>query len=160
MTSLKMSTPCGEIRLVFRPDAAPVTVAYVKKVVADKLYDGTSFYRSDFVIQCGKMLCLCCSIGQSPDATSAAFGLKCAHTHTRVFSLSLSLSRSDAQRTRTHTTPCTRLTQTRNAHAHAHAHCPLHKAHSDSQRTRTHTTPCTRLARYGQDEPSRQHPGK
>jgi hypothetical protein len=91
------------------------------------------------------MLCLCCSIGQSPDATSAAFGLKCAHTHTRVFSLSLSLSRSDAQRTRTHTTPCTRLTQTRNAHAHAHAHCPLHKAHSDSQRTRTHITPCTRL---------------
>ena len=34
-------------------DAAPVTVAYIQKCVRDGLYDGATFYRSDFVIQCG-----------------------------------------------------------------------------------------------------------
>ena len=36
-----------------RPDAAPTTVAYISKLAQDGAYDGCTFYRSDFVIQCG-----------------------------------------------------------------------------------------------------------
>jgi len=43
----------GTIALVLRPDVAPVTVAHIQRLVHAKLFDGTSFYRSDFVIQCG-----------------------------------------------------------------------------------------------------------
>ncbi|KAJ8608973.1 hypothetical protein CTAYLR_008966 [Chrysophaeum taylorii] len=41
------------VRLKLRPDAAPETVKFISRAVASGLYDGTSFYRSDFVIQCG-----------------------------------------------------------------------------------------------------------
>ena len=34
-------------------DVAPQTVAHVTKLVQSKVYDGSSFYRSDFVIQFG-----------------------------------------------------------------------------------------------------------
>jgi hypothetical protein len=50
---LAISTALGTITLRLRPDAAPRTVEYISKVVASRIYDGTSFYRSDFVIQMG-----------------------------------------------------------------------------------------------------------
>mmetsp|Transcript_46974 Transcript_46974/g.87829 ORF Transcript_46974/g.87829 Transcript_46974/m.87829 type:complete len:165 (+) Transcript_46974:62-556(+) len=53
MSVLKMDTDCGTINLNLRPDAAPSTVEYIVKAVKDGLYNGTCFYRSDFVIQCG-----------------------------------------------------------------------------------------------------------
>jgi len=53
MAALLISTELGDIRLALRADAAPLTVAYITKLVSDKLYDGCVFYRSDFVIQCG-----------------------------------------------------------------------------------------------------------
>ena len=37
----------------FRQFSAPQTVQYITKVTQSKVYDGTSFYRSDFVIQMG-----------------------------------------------------------------------------------------------------------
>ena len=51
--SLLITTPLGGITLRLRPDAAPTTAAYITKLVQHKLYDGASFYRSDFVIQMG-----------------------------------------------------------------------------------------------------------
>jgi cyclophilin family peptidyl-prolyl cis-trans isomerase len=53
MSTLVITTDLGVIRAAFRPDAAPVTAAYIAKVARSGTYDGTSFYRSDFVIQCG-----------------------------------------------------------------------------------------------------------
>ena len=53
MSSLQISTPCGVITLKLRPDAAPTTVEYISKLVASGVYDSATFYRSDFVIQCG-----------------------------------------------------------------------------------------------------------
>jgi len=50
---LAISTSVGTITLRLRPDAAPRTVEYISKVVASRIYDSTSFYRSDFVIQMG-----------------------------------------------------------------------------------------------------------
>ncbi|CAE7313249.1 ppiB [Symbiodinium sp. KB8] len=35
------------------PDSAPITVEYIVKAIKAGLYDNKSFYRSDFVIQCG-----------------------------------------------------------------------------------------------------------
>ena len=46
-----VDTECGRITLVLRPDVAPQTVAHFCKLAP--LFDGTCFYRSDFVIQCG-----------------------------------------------------------------------------------------------------------
>ena len=43
----------GDIKLKLRPDAAPETVKYIVQLCKDKIYDGCTFYRSDFVIQCG-----------------------------------------------------------------------------------------------------------
>lgn len=53
MSTLLITTSLGAIRLVLRPEAAPQTVAHVVKLVRDRVFDGTSFYRSDFVIQGG-----------------------------------------------------------------------------------------------------------
>lgn len=53
MSTLVISTACGEIKLALRPDAAPETVKYISKLVSDGVYNGCTFYRSDFVIQCG-----------------------------------------------------------------------------------------------------------
>merc|ERR1712007_31325 len=50
---LLMDTDAGRIRLNLRPDSAPLTCEYITKVVQNRLYDGKTFYRSDFVIQCG-----------------------------------------------------------------------------------------------------------
>mmetsp|Transcript_46565 Transcript_46565/g.108751 ORF Transcript_46565/g.108751 Transcript_46565/m.108751 type:complete len:156 (+) Transcript_46565:42-509(+) len=50
---LAMDTDCGMINLKLRPDSAPITVEYIVKAVKAGLYDNKSFYRSDFVIQCG-----------------------------------------------------------------------------------------------------------
>ena len=51
--ALNISTELGVIRLRLRPDAAPETASYISRAAAAGAYDGTSFYRSDFVIQCG-----------------------------------------------------------------------------------------------------------
>lgn len=53
MSSLLVGTPCGDIKLRLRPDAAPTTVEYITRLVKMGLYNGKSFYRSDFVIQMG-----------------------------------------------------------------------------------------------------------
>jgi len=52
-TNLVMSTELGLITLTLRYDSAPVTAAYIADAAQQGLYDGRSFYRSDFVIQCG-----------------------------------------------------------------------------------------------------------
>ena len=51
--SLTIHTELGVIRMRLRPDAAPTTVAYISKLAQDGAYDNCTFYRSDFVIQCG-----------------------------------------------------------------------------------------------------------
>ncbi len=51
--SFTITTELGEIHMKFRPDAAPVSVEYYTKNIKDGIFDGCSFYRSDFVIQCG-----------------------------------------------------------------------------------------------------------
>jgi cyclophilin family peptidyl-prolyl cis-trans isomerase len=53
MTTLRIKTELGTIDLKLCPDAAPVTVQHIQEAVKLGLYDGCSFYRSDFVIQCG-----------------------------------------------------------------------------------------------------------
>lgn len=53
MSSLLIKTECGPITLTLRPDVAPVTVAHILRHISEKLYDGVTFYRSDFVIQMG-----------------------------------------------------------------------------------------------------------
>ena len=53
-SGLEIVTPLGKIALRLRRDAAPVTADYIAKLAqTHKLYDGASFYRSDFVIQMG-----------------------------------------------------------------------------------------------------------
>ena len=53
-TGFTLRTDLGSIAMKFRRDAAPTSVAYYEKLIGThKLFDGTSFYRSDFVIQCG-----------------------------------------------------------------------------------------------------------
>eukprot|EP00300_Choanocystis_sp_HF-7_P029493 c36507_g1_i1.p1 GENE.c36507_g1_i1~~c36507_g1_i1.p1 ORF type:complete len:153 (+),score=34.36 c36507_g1_i1:43-501(+) len=53
MSRLVVSTALGQIHLQLLPDAAPATVQYISELANSGLYDNTSFYRSDFVIQCG-----------------------------------------------------------------------------------------------------------
>ena len=60
MSALRITTELGAITLVLRPEAAPTTVAHVVKLVTHKLFDATSFYRSDFVIQFGLHVCFRC----------------------------------------------------------------------------------------------------
>ena len=51
---LVLTTALGAIRLVLHRDAAPATVAHVTALAASRVFDGAAtFYRSDFVIQCG-----------------------------------------------------------------------------------------------------------
>ena len=52
-SSLLIRTTLGSITLSLRADAAPVTVEYICNCARAGLYNSTSFYRSDFVIQCG-----------------------------------------------------------------------------------------------------------
>jgi cyclophilin family peptidyl-prolyl cis-trans isomerase len=49
MEKLTITTSIGAITLVLRPDAAPLTVAYIKKCADAGLYDGTSFYRRSVI---------------------------------------------------------------------------------------------------------------
>lgn len=53
MTSLIISTELGDIKASLLPEVAPVTVSHILRHVQEALYDGTAFYRSDFVIQFG-----------------------------------------------------------------------------------------------------------
>mmetsp|Transcript_22444 Transcript_22444/g.60214 ORF Transcript_22444/g.60214 Transcript_22444/m.60214 type:complete len:152 (+) Transcript_22444:52-507(+) len=53
MSKINIETDQGTISLAVRADAAPTTVKYISKLVTDGVYDGRTFYRSDFVIQCG-----------------------------------------------------------------------------------------------------------
>ena len=48
-----ISTPLGRIILRLKSGVAPKTVAHFIRLVESKALDGTSFYRSDFVIQFG-----------------------------------------------------------------------------------------------------------
>ena len=52
-SNLRIQSEQGDIVLRFRPDSAPTTCEYIQKLVNHKLYDDCTFYRSDFVIQCG-----------------------------------------------------------------------------------------------------------
>ena len=49
-----METAAGQIVLVCNLNA-PRTVQHMLQLIKDGLYDGTCYYRSDFVIQCGLM---------------------------------------------------------------------------------------------------------
>lgn len=51
--SLIISTPLGAITLQLRKDAAPKSVEYYIKLAQQGFFDNSTFYRSDFVIQCG-----------------------------------------------------------------------------------------------------------
>jgi cyclophilin family peptidyl-prolyl cis-trans isomerase len=50
---LVIDTVIGSITLHLLPETAPQTVSHIRNITKSKLYDGTSFYRSDFVIQFG-----------------------------------------------------------------------------------------------------------
>ena len=51
--ALRIETEAGAITLRLRTDAAPETCKYILQCVGSGLYNGRSFYRSDFVIQFG-----------------------------------------------------------------------------------------------------------
>ena len=53
MSLLVIDTVLGTINLQFLPESAPRTVSHISNIVNSKLYDGTNFYRSDFVVQLG-----------------------------------------------------------------------------------------------------------
>ena len=59
MSALTVKTPLGSIVLQLRKDAAPTTAEYISKLAAAGLYNGASFYRSDFVIQVRACACCC-----------------------------------------------------------------------------------------------------
>ena len=48
-----IETALGNIAMRFRADAAPQTVDYYTKSIETGIFNGVTFYRSDFVIQCG-----------------------------------------------------------------------------------------------------------
>ena len=50
---LVITTGLGTIRIALLPGNVPVTVEYITKCVRAGLYNGRTFYRSDFVLQCG-----------------------------------------------------------------------------------------------------------
>ena len=50
--ALTIHSELGAIRLRLLPNAAPETAAYITRAARAGAYDGTAFYRSDFVIQC------------------------------------------------------------------------------------------------------------
>ena len=56
-----VETAFGSIHLIVQNDAAPITAAYIASEVSEGLYDGgrSSYYRSDFVIQCGLHQAVC-----------------------------------------------------------------------------------------------------
>ena len=53
MAGFTICTELGDIAMKFRPDAAPESVAYYTELIKSQLFDGVTFYRSDFVIQMG-----------------------------------------------------------------------------------------------------------
>jgi len=55
MTTLQIHTEAGRIDLRLLPESAPLTVQHITEAVSHKIYNNRkcSFYRSDFVIQCG-----------------------------------------------------------------------------------------------------------
>ena len=53
MAALTLRTELGSITLALLPAIAPTTVAHVVRHVAEGLYTGLCFYRSDFVVQFG-----------------------------------------------------------------------------------------------------------
>lgn len=63
--AIKVNTELGIITLRLRGDVAPTTVDHFCKLIP--LFDGTCFYRSDFVIQCGL---------QRPDGSAVSNPLK------------------------------------------------------------------------------------
>ena len=55
----------------WRADAAPITVGYISKLIERGVYDNTTFYRSDFVIQCGLYPKACPDPNLSANETNA-----------------------------------------------------------------------------------------
>ena len=53
MSRLVLTTPLGEIALALLQDAAPATAAHFARLASTGVLSGSSFYRSDFVIQFG-----------------------------------------------------------------------------------------------------------
>eukprot|EP00586_Coscinodiscus_wailesii_P017230 CAMPEP_0172517840 /NCGR_PEP_ID=MMETSP1066-20121228/288324_1 /TAXON_ID=671091 /ORGANISM="Coscinodiscus wailesii, Strain CCMP2513" /LENGTH=147 /DNA_ID=CAMNT_0013300021 /DNA_START=72 /DNA_END=511 /DNA_ORIENTATION=+ len=53
MSAFVISSELGSITLHFRPDAAPITAQYISDLISSNTYHNSTFYRSDFVIQCG-----------------------------------------------------------------------------------------------------------
>ncbi len=53
LAALHLDTTLGPIVLALHADVAPLTVAHISRLVQDGLYNGVSWYRSDFVIQTG-----------------------------------------------------------------------------------------------------------
>ena len=53
MSRIVIHSECGIIMGELRHDVAPVTVSHILRHFRENLYEGTSFYRSDFVIQFG-----------------------------------------------------------------------------------------------------------
>ena len=51
--SFTITTSLGKINCNLLSDFAPVTTKHITKCINNKLFDDTSFYRSDFVIQMG-----------------------------------------------------------------------------------------------------------
>jgi cyclophilin family peptidyl-prolyl cis-trans isomerase len=53
--SLKLETTQGPVVIALRPDLAPSHVAHIKKLVAEKFYDGVAFHRviEGFMAQTG-----------------------------------------------------------------------------------------------------------
>jgi cyclophilin family peptidyl-prolyl cis-trans isomerase len=54
MSGFVIQSELGNITMKWRDDAAPKTVAYIKRLIETGEYSNTTFYRSDFVIQCGR----------------------------------------------------------------------------------------------------------
>jgi len=53
MSAFVISTSLGEITCNLTPDTAPVTAAHAAMVISTGVFNNTTFYRSDFVIQFG-----------------------------------------------------------------------------------------------------------
>ena len=53
LSAIAIDTDLGAITLALRRDAAPRTCDNIVDLVSRALYDGMSFYRSDFVVQMG-----------------------------------------------------------------------------------------------------------
>merc|ERR1719362_929995 len=80
---LFLETDLGDIRMLLRPDSAPLTVEHVCTLVKTGLYDGCYFYRSDFVLQWG--LWLPGPDGEEPERPNPYSDIKANETNFGTF---------------------------------------------------------------------------